>query len=69
MNDKSFIIKMATKAALIDGYDHVIIEEIDGDYSHCRNYKNCCPDWLGKIVGVVKTSWNSGILKTQYETI
>lgn len=64
---KRFIIRMATEAAKADGYDHVVIKGTDGIYSHSRKYEGCCPNWFGKIVGIVKTYWENGIMKTRYE--
>ena len=62
-------IKNATVTALkIDGYNQAIILEHDGSYGFTREYEGCCPDWLGKIIGVVVAYWQNGILKTRYES-
>ena len=61
------VIKNATETALkIDGYNQAIILENDGTYAFTRNYKDCCPEWLGKIIGEVVTYWDRGILKAKY---
>ena len=38
-NDLKVAIKMAKKSALLDGYNHVIIENKQGEYSHLREYE------------------------------
>ena len=66
INDLNFAIKMAKKSALLDGYNHVIIKNKQGEYSHSREYENCCLDWYGKIIGRVILYWKYGILKCCY---
>lgn len=57
------IIKNAKSAALRDGYDQAIIQEKDGDFSFCRNYPGCCPDWQGKIIKIVVFHYERGVAK------
>lgn len=61
-------ISNAKKIALTrDGYNQVIIQDKDGNYSFSREYPGCCPEWYGKIIGKVITYWEMGILKCRYE--
>lgn len=68
VKDLSKIRNSAIQAAMSDGYNHVVIEDKDGNgYSHNREYNGCCPEWYGKIIERVVTWWEFGILKYRIE--
>ena len=66
INDLTTIRRNAKLAAKRDGYNQVIIEDNNGEYSFTRKYDGCCPEWHGKIIGEVVTYWENGILKAKY---
>ena len=54
MPDLKTVRKNAKKTVKYDGYDQVIIKDMDGDYSFSRKYEGCCPEWYGVIIETIK---------------
>lgn len=53
-NDLTTIRRNAKMVAKRDGYNQVIIENKNGEYSFSRKYDGCCPEWYGKIVEEIR---------------
>ena len=60
------IIANAKRSTLkYDGYDKLIIQDKDDEYSFCRNHDRLMMEG-DKIVGIVKAEWVNGILQARY---
>lgn len=65
MELKDFI-RNAVKVALRDGYNQLVVEDKNGDYSIKRAYPNCLYTWLHeKVVAEIVAYWELGTAKAK----